>query len=423
MAIPTDEACREGRAGLTRRGFLAAGAAFTVWSGLPRFARAGTRDPRLVFVVLRGGLDGIAAVAPVGDPAYPAMREDGVLPADGPHARLPLDADFALNGRMRRLHAMYREGDALLLHAVHTPYRERSHFDAQDVLENGTTAPDHHEDGWLGRLVSALPMEERMRTGGGFAVAPATPLVMRGTPNVLTWMPPGISPASDDTRARLLNLWEHTDPALADALEAGLALDAFAGSEREIREAARDMREAMPDASWAERQQRVMAASAGRTMAADDGPRIGFLDMTGFDTHRRQRAVDGRLANRLEVLDSLLGALRDAMAPVWRDTVVVVATEFGRTVRLNGSDGTDHGAATVAMLLGGAVAGGRVVADWPGLAERGLFEGRDLMPTTDLRAVLKGVLRDHVGAGERLLAERVFPGTAGLRPIDDLLRA
>ncbi len=416
------ETCSYERLCLDRRAFLGGAAAFSVWSGLPAFARAGGRDPRLVTVVLRGGLDGLAAVAPVGDPDYARVRDGFELPADGPDARRPLDGFFALNSPLATLHDLYRAGEALVVHAAHTPYRERSHFDAQDVLENGTGAAGHDDDGWLGRLIAALPAEDRIAAGGGFAVAPAAPLILRGSPDVLTWMPPGLAPAPDDTRLRLLALYEHTDPALAEALESGLDLERVTGSERQM---LAEARAAMGDdgARARVREVRLAAASAGRIMAADDGPRIGVLDMTGFDTHRQQRAVDGRLASQLALLDGCLATLKEGLGPAWRDTVVVFVTEFGRTVRLNGSRGTDHGAATVALLAGGAVAGGRVLADWPGLSDRALFEGRDLMPTTDLRAVLKGVLADHLGVPPRLLATRVFPGTLGLTPVEGLVRA
>jgi uncharacterized protein (DUF1501 family) len=177
------------------------------------------------------------------------------------------------------------------------------------------------------------------------------------------------------------------------------------------------------DVRRADRQVVAAATAAARTMARDDGPRVGFLDMTGFDTHRGQRVVDGRLGRTLSRLDSSVNALRRGLGEAWRDTMVAVVTEFGRTVRMNGSQGTDHGSATVAMLLGGAVNGGRVVADWPGLATSALFEGRDLAPTTDLRAVLKGALRDHMGLGPTELGREVFPDTMSLRPMDGLVRA
>jgi uncharacterized protein (DUF1501 family) len=156
-------------------------------------------------------------------------------------------------------------------------------------------------------------------------------------------------------------------------------------------------------------------------MSRADGPRVGALAFDGWDTHADEGATGGRLAALLGALDGALGAIQSGMGEAWRDTGVVVTTEFGRTAKINGTDGTDHGTATVALLAGGEVKGGRVVADWPGVREANLYEGRDLKPTTDLRAVLKGVLRDHLRVDERRLAADVFPGSAGLRGLSGLV--
>ena len=406
----------------SRRSVLIGGAAFTAWTAIPTIARAaGPRDPRFVSIILRGGLDGLALVAPVGDPAYESVRDEFSMPLEGPDAAIALDGFFALNPRMPRLAELYRKGEALFVHAAHTAYRERSHFDAQDVLENGTGSAAHYQDGWLGRILRTLPVDERMATSGAFAAATTTPLTLRGADHVVTWLPPGFAEASDDTRARLMMMYEHTDPVLAKAMAEGIALSGVTGSEAESGAAVDAMLQGM-DAKGFQREVVSAATAAGRAMAGDDGPRVGFLDMSGFDTHLRQSVTEGRIGRALSALDLAIGALRDSMGPVWDNTVVAVMTEFGRTVRMNGSDGTDHGTATVAMLLGGAVKGGRVVADWPGLAPNALYEGRDLAPTTDLRAVLKGVARDHLGLSPRVLGVDVFPGTQTLAPLDGLVR-
>lgn len=400
---------------------LGGGASLLLWSAIPRTALASGRDPRFVMVILRGALDGIAAVAPVGDPDYARVREGHTLPEDGDNARLPLDGFFALNGRMTATHALYERREALFLHAAHTPYRERSHFSGQDVLENGTASDTYFADGWLGRALNEIPTAGMVRPRSGLAVAQAVPLILKGSPEVLTWMPPGLPPASDDTRMRLLDLYTHTDPDLAAIMEAGLSLEAVAGTETE-------MLAAMEGAGERDLNRRLRdidntAMSVGRVMTAGDGARIAVVDLTGFDTHRRQGEVDGTLANQLALVDRLVDRLRAALEPVWSDTVIAIATEFGRTVRINGSEGTDHGSGTVAMLLGGAVAGGRVLGDWPGLSDDALLENRDLLPTTDVRALFKGVLLDHFGVGEALLAEAVFPDSAAVRPLEGLLRS
>jgi uncharacterized protein (DUF1501 family) len=163
------------------------------------------------------------------------------------------------------------------------------------------------------------------------------------------------------------------------------------------------------------------AGTAAKFLAQPDGPRVGALALDGWDTHYNEGIAQGRLAQLLGALDAALAAIKTGMGPAWRETVVAVVTEFGRTARINGTEGTDHGTATVALLAGGALKGGRVLADWPGLKGSALHENRDLKPTTDLRAVLKGVLKDHLRADDRALAENVFPGSSNVRPMRGLV--
>jgi uncharacterized protein (DUF1501 family) len=217
--------------------------------------------------------------------------------------------------------------------------------------------------------------------------------------------------ADDDTAARLVELYRHRDPALAAALSQGLQLDKTAQGE--------DMKpKPGTNAVGAMRQ---VSRGAAKLMSADDGPRIAALAFDGWDTHANEGGPVGRLALLLSGLDGALAEFESGLGERWRDAVVVVATEFGRTARINGTEGTDHGTGTIALLAGGAVKGGRVIADWPGLKPANLYEGRDLAPTTDLRAVIKGVLRDHLGIADRVLAETVFPDSAAAKPMQGLL--
>jgi len=393
----------------SRRVFLASAGAFVAWANLPRPAWAATRDPRFVAVILRGAMDGLAVVPPVGDRDYSALRGDLAIGAEGQEPGLPLDGMFALNNAMPKLHALYEKGEALVVHATATPYRERSHFDGQDVLESGLGGVGDKSSGWLNRAASAIPNGEGVRPLSGLAASPTVPLILRGDAPTLSWTPPRIEAASGDTLKRLLDLYVHEDPDLARVLSEGVDLDALA--------AGLDVKaQGGLAASF-----RALAAGSARLLAGPDGPRVAALSYDGWDTHINEGAEDGRLANLLVALDGALDALATEMAPVWSDTVIAVTTEFGRTARANGNDGTDHGTATVAFLLGGAVKGGRVIADWPGLGDADLYEGRDLKPTTDLRAVLKGVLRDHLGIDARALATSVFPDSLGIAPLDGLV--
>jgi uncharacterized protein (DUF1501 family) len=409
----------------SRRELLLASGVLFAWAHMPRAALAEGRDPRCLVVVLRGALDGLATVAPVGDPDWVGLRGDQALTLEGATAALPLDNFFALNPAMPNLHRMYKAGNASIVHAVASPYRERSHFDGQDVLESGLIKPGAVDTGWLNRALGSLQSAGRVSDKQAFAVGPMTPLVVRGPAQVLSWTPPKLPPATDDTVMRLLDLYRHTDPALARALEERIGLTTIA------RESGMDMmrlkkpavpRQRIPGAAirayFAE-----AAAAAATFMARNDGPRVGALAFDGWDTHANEGAASGRLSALLGALDGALAAVESGMGDVWKETAVVVITEFGRTARINGTEGTDHGTATVALLAGGAVKGGRVIADWPGLSEAKLYQSRDLKPTTDLRAVLKGLLRDHLRVDERALAATIFPGSSAVKAIPGLVAA
>jgi uncharacterized protein (DUF1501 family) len=404
--------CCEGRSSLmtSRRGLLLGGASFAAWAYLPKFARAANgRDPRLVIVILRGALDGLATVAPVGDPDYAGLHGSIALAADGPHPAIMLDSFFALHPSMPEFARMYRDKHAAVVHAVATPYRDRSHFDGQDVLESGFAGPGRVQSGWLNRALEVLPRGERVTSA--LAVGPTTPLVLRGAAPTVGWAPVALPQADDDTAMRLVELYRHRDAALASALSQGLQLDKAAQGD--------DMKP-KPGANGPAAMRQV-ARGAAKLMSADDGPRIAALAFDGWDTHANEGGPVGRLAQLLSGLDGALAELETGLSERWRDTIVVVATEFGRTARINGTQGTDHGTGTIALLAGGAVKGGRAISDWPTLKPASLYEGRDLKPTTDLRGVIKGVLSDHLGIGERALAETVFPDSAAAKPIKGLV--
>ena len=408
----------------TRRDLMVGSGALFAWAQLPRLARAEGRDPRFLAIVLRGALDGLAIVAPVGDPQWRELRGENALILDGASPGLRLDDLFALNPVMPSLHEFYRHGHATIVHAVASPYRDRSHFDGQDVLQTGATKPGALDTGWLNRAVASLTPKSSAdpHARQALAIGPVTPLIMRGPAPVLSWETPKLPPASDETTLRLLDLYRHTDPLFARALEerVGIAAIAHAGG----------MDQAMTNGSPVVETGGVTrvrayftetAGAAAKFLARADGPRIGALAFDGWDTHVNEGPVKGRLADLLGALDDALAAIAVNMGDAWRETVVVVVTEFGRTAHMNGGGGTDHGTATVALLAGGALKGGRVVADWPGLKDADLFEKRDLRPTTDLRAVMKGLLRDHLLVSETTLANTVFPDSAGVKPMADLI--
>ncbi|HYM26775.1 MAG TPA: DUF1501 domain-containing protein [Steroidobacteraceae bacterium] len=385
-------------------------------------AAHGGRRPRLVLIVMRGALDGLAAVPPYGDRDYALLRGEAALHAPGaPGGALALDGFFGLHPALGFLGQSYGARELLVLHALASPYRERSHFDGQDVLENGTPRPHALQSGWLNRALLHLPGAPPREAG--VALGQNVPLVMRGPAAVTSWSPSQLAALDDDTLARLADLYAG-DALLAQRLADGLAADAIAAEEGAgmtpppVAAGAAARPRAANNARYAE-----IVRAAAAFLRQEDGPQVAVFDTSGWDTHANEGGAQGQLATRLAGLDAALASLRRELGPAWAETAVLAVTEFGRTAAINGTRGTDHGTATAAFLAGGAVAGGRVLADWPGLAPRQLYQGRDLAPTLDLRAVLKGVLAEHLGISARALDEDVFPDSARLRPLAGLTRA
>ena len=400
----------------TRRSLLTGAGAVFAGAYMPQFARAGGRDPRFAVIILRGALDGLSAVAPVGDPDYQALHGSLALSLAGDHPALPLNSFFALNPAMPVIKRLYDQKQAAIIHAVASPYRDRSHFDGQDVLESGYPAPGFTRSGWLNRALAALPKGDRVAAMSGLGVGPETPLVLRGSAPVLGWAPQNLPHASDDLATRLLDLYAHRDPALGEALSRGLEIEKIA------------LRQGMEDGTAKSRPgydaiagMRHAAQGAASLMAADDGPRIAALAFDGWDTHANEGGASGRLAQLLGGLDGAFEEFEKGLGPLWKDTAVVAVTEFGRTARINGTTGTDHGTGTIAFLAGGAIAGGRVIADWPGLKDAQLYQNRDLAPTADLRAALKGVLADQFGLSVAALGDAVFPESSRVKPMKGLV--
>lgn len=386
-------------ASISRRTLLAASAA-TLFTSRIAFAKAQT-DKRLVVIILRGALDGLAVMPPHGDPRYADLRGDlAIRPPGALKSALPLDGFFGLHPAMVEMHRLYGAGEAVFFHAISSPYRQRSHFDGQDVLENGAGAPLAVNDGWLNRALTALPGAEAL------AIGQNVPLILRGEASAASWAPSYLKAADDDTVARLMRMYAD-DALLQPALEMAAATDAAVGEM-----GARKRRGAAFKAD---------AEAAAKLLAGENGARIAVLQFGGWDTHVNQGAETGQLANRLQQLDAALGALKTGLGPAWKDTAVIVATEFGRTARVNGNRGTDHGAGAAAFVLGGAVNGGRIAADWPGLGDRDLYENRDLRPTADIRSVFKGVLHDHMKIPAARLENDVFPDSAYAKLITGLV--
>jgi uncharacterized protein (DUF1501 family) len=380
---------------LTRRNFMiCTGAGLGAMLIAPRMVFASVEsDQRFVFVIQRGAADGLNTVVPYADPAYASLR--GALAID-PASAIRLDGTFALHPSLVETARMYAAGQALFVHAVASPYRDRSHFDGQNVLETGGLAPYQTKDGWLNRLVSMLPASR----ANAIAFAPTIPLALRGRAQVTSYAPSALPQAPDDLLARVSQLYAD-DPQLH-----GLWTSAM------------DARELAADAG-ARQDPASLGKLAASFLVKSDGPRIAMIETGGWDTHSAQ---NGRLGAQLKALDTMTAAMRDGLGEHWENTTVVVATEFGRMAAANGTGGTDHGTASAAMVFGGHVEGGRVLADWPGLGPSSLYQGRDLRPTLGLDSLIASVAGETFGLDPAHVRATLFPQSATGPALTGLVR-
>ena len=367
---------------------------------LPRvtFAQVPHRG-RLVFILLRGGFDGLAAVVPFGDPRYESLR--------GPLAfqesdLVPLNETFGLAPGLAPLKELWDANEIAVLHAMAIPFRTRSHFDGQAILETGLDRPVGSSDGWLNRLLGVMPGHR-----AGIAIAAGLPRSMSGSFDVQTWSPAQLGTVDDEYLERLAVLYR-ADRVLHARFEAAVQQQEAVGEE--------------PGAGRGARRSGValLMRAASRILRQDGGPNIAAMEFSGWDTHANQGLAGGALDRLLGQLAEGLLEFRTEMGDAWSTTTVVAMTEFGRTARPNGTRGTDHGTAGAGFVLGPRLARSRIVADWPGLSERALFAGRDLKPTLDTRSVLKAALAGSFDLTAAQL-ERVFPGSAAAPALSGLM--
>ena len=403
----------------SRRRFLIGAGALAATATIPNalFAYTGGSS-RLVVVILRGALDGLAAVPPYGDPDYASMhRELAIAAPGGPDGALALNNTFGLHPALSFLHERFAAGELVVFDAVASPYRDRSHFDGQNVLENGLTKPIGTADGWLNRALAALPRGGGPAGDRAVAISQNVPLILRGEASVISKSPQATPDVDEDLLARLADLYSKDDwfsARLSEAVQTEKMVDGAAESSAMSKESTK--------AGYPNRVGAV-ARMASELMRSDGGPEIAVIEASGWDTHANQGGAKGILATRLAGLDQGLKSLADGLGPLWPQTAVLVVTEFGRTAAVNGTRGTDHGTGGCAFLVGGAVRGGQVIADWPSLSRTALLDNRDLKPTLDLRSVFKAVLDEHMHVDANTLAKRVFPDSSGARPLQGLIRA
>ncbi|MCJ1960822.1 DUF1501 domain-containing protein [Novosphingobium mangrovi (ex Hu et al. 2023)] len=349
----------------------------------PRLALAQTGgEKRFVFIIQRGAADGLNTVIPYADPAYAQLR--GSLAIDVADATR-LDGTFALHKSLAKVGELYASGQAKFVHAVGLPYLSRSHFNAQNVLECGGRKPYELNSGWVNRLLTLLPPGK----GKAVALASAMPMAMRGSMPVMGYQPAQMADPEDELLQRLSGLYQD-DPQLHGLWEAAVDVHAEVSDIRTGRSNSK------------------VGTLAGTLLGKRNGARVAMIETSGWDTHNAQNAV---LTKSLTILDNLISSLRDALGDAWKDTLVIVATEFGRTAAVNGTGGTDHGTGGLAMVLGGTIQGGQVISDWPGLSPSALYENRDLKPTTALDTIITQALSEHYGWDPEVASQTLFPRT------------
>ncbi|MEL7091759.1 MAG: DUF1501 domain-containing protein [Pseudomonadota bacterium] len=346
-------------------------------------------DNRLVVIILRGGMDGLDVVRPYGDPMLRQLRPTlSGGPDQGAH---DLDGFYALHPALAPLVPMWRAGELGFVQAVSTPYRDkRSHFDGQDLLEAGTETMAGVRDGWLNRMLQAVP---GITAQTAYAIGRSDMKLLQGLAEVSNWSPEvslGLSPVTE----QLLTLVTESDPALHAAWQEAQVLAALDAEAEMGRDPSR-------------RGAHVKIAEFAAQRLSGDA-RIAAFSLGGWDTHSGQtRAMNRALGHLADALTTLKS---DLAPPVWQRTTVVAMTEFGRTARENGTRGTDHGTGGVMVMAGGAVRGGHVHGDWPGLAPADLYQNRDLMPTRDVRAHVAWIMAGLMGLSRATLEDAIFPG-------------
>jgi len=386
---------------LNRRHLLLAGFSATfISAGAANAATPESKGRKLVVIILRGAMDGMAALPKIDDPDIRAHRASLIDPK-----AIALSDGFALHSAMPKLAALYQAKQAAFVPAIAGPYRERSHFEAQDLLECGGVK-SVSDDGWLNRALQKAPAAY-----SAVSIGPSQPLILRGaSTHTSSWSPPVLPEASDDTLNRLMDLYE-SDPVLKASLTAAVGAEAVAGSMAGDKSMGGGR-------GGGPAQYTPQLQAAGKFLAQPDGPEIAVVSLEGWDTHTGQ---NGALQQRFTALDNGIDALRTQLGDTWKNTAVMAISEFGRTVRVNGGQGTDHGTGGLAILAGGAIKGGRMYGDWPTLKAAALYENRDLTPAVDARSVFKGLLRDQLGWAANDLDSKIFADSAVAKPMGGLV--
>ena len=363
---------------MERRDFLKGTLGTLYMMACPNMAFPDTNptEKRLLVVLLRGGMDGLASVPPLGDKNLSKIRKDILV-----NGANDLDGFFGINPSLRFLGSEYHKGRAAFVHATSFPYTGRSHFDGQNIMETGFEQAYAVTSGWVGRAMNAAGFSS-------LAVSLPIPIILRGNDVNSNYFPTNFQKAGKSVYNDVKKMWQN-DPQLAGLLDPIIGRQMHYGGRGDTRE---------------------LVSFAAKEMHKPDGPRVGLLEFEGFDTHALQGNEHGHHAEILAELDGVLEGFKREMGDLYDHTVVVTVTEFGRTASENGTQGTDHGWASAIFLAGGLVKGKQVISDWPGLGSKDLYEGRDLLMTIDARDVYAEVIKTVFDLDDEEIARQVFVG-------------
>lgn len=388
-----------------RRCFLkmsSAGVAASLACPQIAFADAPT-DKRFIMIFLRGGMDGLHALSPYADNDYKRLRPILGLNAPGQkNGVLDLDGYFGLHASFAPLKKLYASNELSLIPAASTGYRNRSHFDGQNVLENGSGTPYGAKDGWLNRAILGLNEGDRRL---GLALGPTIPVILQGDGNVQTWANSQLPEADEDFLKQLGRVYG-SDPLFTKTLEA-----ANMAQDPNINMSGMTRRQMRNDNT------KISSKAAANLLSQSNGPRIAVLEIQGWDTHFDQ---ERRLSSLFEELSEAITTLKSGLGPQWQQTAVMVVSEFGRTAAENANRGTDHGTGGLAMLAGGAIKGGKIAGEWPGLSSKALYEGRDVLAANSYEGLFKSMLISHLGLEQSYVEDHVFPNSQSIFPMEGL---
>lgn len=365
----------------------------------PQIAFAKTNsDNILIWIILRGAWDGLNVLVPYGEPSYYKHRSNLAIAADKLHK---VDGLFGFNPALEKLHGLYQNKELLFAHAIASPYRSRSHFDGQKMLENGTNKSGVRS-GWLNRLIDAD------KTHKAIAIDTGLPLILQGDAMADSWYPNRLN-----ERQREIQLLEEmfaNSPKLLANLEQSLKIEELTMGMTGGKKGRKDIGN-------------ITLQTANFLKSSDENsPNIAALELGGWDTHSGQGAIKGRLAGRLNVLEQAILSLKKNLGSKWRKTIIIGCSEFGRTVKQNGTGGTDHGTGSALLLAGGAINGGQIISDWPGLRPSDLYQERDLFPTMDVRSVFKAILLEHLQIKESAV-DKIFPNSQKIMPYSGIVKS